>query len=83
MAETKTIMFNHKEIAKILIQKQAIHEGIWGVIFEFALAGGLIPFPPGSDIVVPGAIVPIMKIGLQRFDAHNPITVDAAEVNPT
>jgi hypothetical protein len=82
MAETKTITFTYRELAEILVRQQDQHEGHWGVFFEFAIAGGMVPFPPGSDSIVPAAIVPINKIGIQRFDDSNAFTVDAAVVNP-
>ena len=82
MAETKSLTFSYKELAGILIKDQKLHEGLWGVIFEFGLAGGLFAFPPGGDVVVPTAMIPIVKVGIQRFDEANPITVDAAQVNP-
>jgi hypothetical protein len=35
---------------------------------------------PGD--LLPSAIIPVKKIGLQRFGEPNNLTVDAAEVNP-
>lgn len=82
MAEPRNFTFEYKELAETLVKKQGIHEGFWGVVFELGLGGGIIPFPPGSDTTLPVAMVPIRKVGIQRFDEPNPMTIDAAKVNP-
>jgi hypothetical protein len=82
MAETNQIGFAYQEIATILVKHQEIHEGHWGVVFEFNVGGGLIPAAPNSTKMVPGIIVPISKIALQKFDEPNLMTIDASKVNP-
>jgi hypothetical protein len=83
MPETKAISYTFKELAGVLVKERGIHEGYWGVSLDFALAAGLVPFPP-TDVnsLMPAAIVPVTRIGLHRFDTPNSLTVDAAEVNP-
>lgn len=80
MPETDRITFNHKEIAEILIKHQDLHEGCWGVLIEFNLAGANVG--PSQDKSVPAAIVGVVKIGLQRMRDEKGIAVDAARVNP-
>jgi hypothetical protein len=82
MAEVQTYLFAYKEVTEALIKKQDIHEGLWGIYIEFGMSGGNIPSGPSTDTLVPAAIVAIVKIGIQRADKPNPLTVDAAEVNP-
>jgi hypothetical protein len=81
MPETKTITFSHKEIAEALIKYHDLHEGLWGLYIEFGLAAANVGPEPGGDLL-PTAIIPVKKIGLQRFQEFNNLTVDAAEVNP-
>jgi hypothetical protein len=81
MAEIQTYIFEYKEVVEALIQQQGIHEGFWGIYMEFGIAGANIQ-PQSEDVVVPAAIVPVMKIGIQRYDTPNELTVDAAEKNP-
>jgi len=82
MAEPRQITFSYEELASILIKDQAIHEGLWGIYVEFGIGGANISPAEGID-VVPAAIVPLQRIGLQKFDDTVPgLTVDAAEVNP-
>ena len=81
MPETKQIVFTHKEVAEALIRHSDIHEGLWGLYVEFGLAGANIGAAPGGDLN-PAAIVPIVKLGLQRFEQPNNLTADAAIVNP-
>ena len=81
MPETKTIVFDHSEIAESLVKTANIHEGHWGVYVEFGIRGANMNIPPG-DKLLPAAIVPLLKVGIQRFPKPNSLTVDAAEVNP-
>ena len=80
MAEAQTYTFTYKEIAEALVKKQAIHEGLWGIYMEFGITGGNVG--PSDENMLPAAIVPVVKVGIQRFDKPSSLTVDAAEVNP-
>ena len=80
MAEPTQIAFNHKEVVEALLRKENIHEGIWGIFIKFGITGANIGATP-TDIM-PAAIVPVLQIGLQKFDEENNIAVDAAKVNP-
>jgi hypothetical protein len=82
MAEVKNYIFDYKEVAEALIKKQGIHEGLWSVYMEFGLGAGNVPTDPSGQVIVPAAIVPVVKFGIQRFDKPNSLTVNAAEVNP-
>jgi hypothetical protein len=82
MAEQRQIVFTHQEIAELLIKKQGIHEGFWGIYFELGLAGGTIPSPPAGTAIIPAAMVLINKVGILRFNQPNSLTVDASKVNP-
>lgn len=81
MADAQRYIFSLKEIAEALIKKQGIHEGNWGLYLEFGISGTNIMNEDQTQ-VLPAAIVPITKMGLQKFDAPNPLTVDAAKANP-
>jgi len=81
MPETKNITFSHKEVAEALIRYNNLHEGLWGLYVEFGLAGANVGSGPGGDLN-PAAIVPVIRIGLQRFEKPNNLTAEAAEVNP-
>lgn len=81
MPETKSIAFNHKEVAEALIRQTDIHKGLWGLYVQFGIAGANLAPTPGAD-PVPAAIVPILKLGLHKFDKPNNLTIDASEVNP-
>lgn len=84
MAEPKSYIFEYKEVAEALVKQQGLHDGIWGLYFEFGLQAANINIPPSQDMesMIPAAIVPLMKIGLQKFEKLNQLAVDAAEVNP-
>lgn len=80
MAEINQYAFSLKEVATALIKQQGLREGTWGIYAEFGLAAGNIKDPAGQAL--PAAIIPIVKLGLQRFEADHPLAVDAAAVNP-
>ena len=83
MAEPTVIAFHHKEVVESLLKRQGIHEGIWGIYIKFGLAAGNVAQPPpGGTDLMPSAIIPVLEIGVQKVDAENNISVDAAKVNP-
>jgi len=81
MPETKQIAFSHREVAEALIRYNDLHEGLWGIYIEFGLGAANVGPEQGGD-VFPTALVPVKKIGLQRFEEPSNLAVDAAEVNP-
>jgi len=81
MAQVNQILFTYKEIAEALVKQEGIHEGFWGAYVEFGIAAANINLAPDTD-VTPAAIVRVQRMGLQRFEEANNLTVDAAEVNP-
>lgn len=82
MPETKNYVFNHTELAEILVKKLDVHEGLWGLYFEFGHGGANVPTGPDQKTFLPASITFIQKVGIQRFDTANNLTVDAAQVNP-
>jgi len=83
VAEASTYIFEFREVVEALIKKQGLHEGTWALYVEFALNAANAPAQPSGD-VHPVAIVPVMKVGLQRVPAgaKMPGALDAAVVNP-
>lgn len=80
MAHATQVIFSFKELAELLIKQQNIQEGLWGVYVKFGIAAGNAPGPTGE--LHPTAIVPVLEIGIQKFDESNSLTVDASIVNP-
>jgi hypothetical protein len=79
MAEVNNYTFSYKEVAEALVKAQGIHEGLWCISLEFGL--GATNFGPNEMELKPAAIVPVLKIGLQRQTKETNLTVDAAKVN--
>jgi hypothetical protein len=67
-------------VVEALIRYNNIHEGLWGLYIEFGLAAANMGQAP--EDILPTAIIPVKKIGVQRFNEANNLTVDAAEANP-
>ncbi len=81
MGQAQQYMFTYKELAELMVKKQDLHEGHWGIYFEFGLQGTNVQNQE-KDQMVPAALLMVSKIGLQRFENETPLTVDAAIVNP-
>jgi hypothetical protein len=80
MAEDiRQITFAHKEVAEALVRHHGLHDGIWGLYVEFGIAAAT--FGPGPNDLNPTALVPVVKIGLQRFNEVNNLSVDAAKLD--
>lgn len=82
MVEVQIISFTNREIAEMIVKKQNLHEGLWGISIEFGLSAANVHTTPDPENLLPAAIIPVVKIGLQRFSTPNSLTVDAAVVNP-
>jgi len=80
MAEPTQITFKYSELVELMLKKQGIHEGIWGLFVNFGLAASNIG--PSEENLSPAAIVGVVGIGLQKFDKESNLTLDAAKVNP-
>lgn len=80
MAESTQIVFKHKEVVEALLKHHGLHEGIWGLYIRFGLQAVNIGITEND--LMPAAVVPLMEIGLQKFENENNIAVDAAKVNP-
>jgi len=80
MAEVSQVWFSFLEVAEALIKQQGIHSGHWAISVKFAIAGANVSGQDGKTR--PTAVVPIMELGIQRFDEATDMTVNAADVNP-
>ena len=80
MAEATQYVFNHQQLAEILIKEQDLHDGLWIIQYQFGIGGANIG--PTVEQLNPAAVVPILSIALARTPEPNNLTVDAAKVNP-
>ncbi|MSO22503.1 MAG: hypothetical protein EXQ58_04450 [Acidobacteria bacterium] len=80
MSESRQIVFSFKEIAEELVKKEDVREGHWGIFVKFGIHGANLG--PTESGLFPTAVVPILELGIQKFDKPNNLTVNAAKVNP-
>ncbi len=80
MPENKQIGYSFKELAALMVKDREIHEGFWGIFVRFGISAANAG--PSDTDLKPTALVPIVELGLQKFDELNNLSVDAAEVNP-
>ena len=76
MAEAKVFTFTYQELAEMMVRKLGLSEGLWGVYVRFGLQAANVG--PGPEDLKPAAILPVLEIGLQRFDEPSSLSVDAA-----
>lgn len=82
MPETKVSTLTLTELTAILIKELDVHEGLWGPYFEFGFGAANVATSPDSKSFVPAAMNFVQKVGIQRFDSPNNLTIDAAQSNP-
>ena len=80
MAEANQILYPFKELAALMVKDQNLHEGYWGIYVRFGITAANAG--PNDNELKPTALVPIIELGLQKFEEINNLSVDAAEVNP-
>jgi hypothetical protein len=82
MAEPTHYTFTYREVVEALIKKQDLHDGLWAIYIEFGIRAAHAEV--GPEEALPVAVVPVLKIGLQRVEAGSnvPGTADASVVNP-
>lgn len=80
MPETSQLTFTYKEVVTALVRAQNIHEGIWGLFVNFGLSANNIG--PNEGDLKPAAVIPVLSLGLMKFDKETSLSVDAAKVNP-
>jgi hypothetical protein len=82
MPEANQIMFTHRERLELLVRQAGVHEGKWAIMANFGFSPG--NFGPAPDQMAPGTVVVVLQMGIQRATAGTPepMTVDAAVINP-
>ncbi|MCC8397349.1 hypothetical protein LJ656_32785 [Paraburkholderia sp. MMS20-SJTR3] len=69
------------ELTTLLMRHYGIHRGLWTLHIVFR-TNGLSFVPPGTDAAYPGVVTRVEALGLRRVETADPLTVDAAAVNP-
>jgi hypothetical protein len=80
MAESTQIVFPYKELVEILLRKQGITSGIWGLYIQFGIAAANVKNPLSAEMN-PAAIVPVLQIGIQKFEEEGNLSVDASKLS--
>lgn len=81
MPNINHLEFSYREVAEALIRSNDIHEGYWGISIKFGIQATNVSLTDSEELT-PAAIIPVLKLGLQRFDKTNNLAVDASQVNP-
>lgn len=83
MADPKRVVLPYKDLVEMMIKRNNLHEGLWGLFARFGLnvANAPVEYDDATQ-VRPVAIVPLIEIGLQEYKQLNDLSLDAAVVNP-
>ena len=71
--------FELLEIAKLLLKKQGVKEGLWTVGVQFSI--GVANAGPDPSKVFPSALVSVEKLVLNRATEPSPLTIDASTIS--
>jgi len=80
MPEPTQILYSFKELAELMVKDRDLHAGYWGIFVRFGINATNVG--TSENELRPTALVPVMELGLQRFEELNNLSVDAAKVNP-
>jgi hypothetical protein len=82
MPEANQYLFSRQELLTLLIREAGVHEGKWILAANLGFSPG--NFGPTPDQMVPGSVVAILQMGIQKAGVDTPdaMTLDAAVVNP-
>ena len=77
MAEVSQYKFDLQEVAKLLLEKEAIHHGRWKIGVNFSI--GAVEAGPTPDKVSPGMVVSVDQFLLTAVGKNEagPLIVDA------
>jgi len=75
MAEPQLIIYSFKEIAELMVKDRGLTEGYWGIYVKFGIKAANTG-ESASDIR-PTALVPVLELGLQKFEELTNLSVDA------
>lgn len=78
MPEAAQYKFSFQELAEMMVDRAGVQEGLWGIWINFGIAA--TNAGENEESLKPTAIVPILEIGLQRFEKPTNLSVDAAVV---
>lgn len=68
------------EMGGLLIKHYGLHEGLYDISIEFSIGIGAVG--PTKELMSPGAMIGVQKIGLVHALEKGPLTIDASLVNP-
>ena len=78
MDNVSQYQFDLLEVAKLLLKKQGIKEGLWTVGVQFAL--GAVNAGPEQSMMLPSMLVSVVKMMLTRATESSPLTIDASSL---
>ncbi|MFN2492569.1 MAG: hypothetical protein ABR501_06760 [Pyrinomonadaceae bacterium] len=78
MAEANLITYSFKELAELMVKDRGLNEGVWGVYIKFGINAANAGETDAS--LRPTALVPVLEIGLQKFQEVNNLSIDAGSI---
>ena len=77
--DTKGVNFQLRDVATALVRLGDIHEGLWQLQVTFGNSAANLTV---NGVISPSAINSVVALRLGRVEHLDPLTVDAAKVNP-
>lgn len=79
------IFYSLDNLLVLLLKDKGIHEGYWSIAAKFGFTATNINTNLSDNKgthFYPGAIIPLIEVGLQEHEQPSQITVNASRVNP-
>lgn len=82
MPDVNQYTWDHRELLDLLAKAANLNEGRWMLSVNFNMTPG--NFGPSDKEIIPGILVGVARIGLQRADKNAPeaLVIDAADIRP-
>ena len=80
MPEVNQYTWDHRELLELLAKAANLDEGRWMLSVNFSMTPG--NFGPSDKEIIPGILVGVARVGLQRADKNAPeaLVIDAADI---
>ena len=80
MPDVNQYTWDHRELLELLAKAANLDEGRWMLSVNFSMTPA--NFGPSEKEIIPGILVGVARIGLQRADKNAPeaLVIDAADI---
>jgi hypothetical protein len=83
MSEMPEVAYSSREIIKLILKENKIHEGHWMFLVHFGFSAMNVGESDSGEDATPAAVASVKKIGIKQIPQPLPFSVDASKENPS